>query len=110
MLMAKLLVVNARYPTRAEGEEGGQNIISIFFVGAQKAVLDQQEGIVANARSLTAASTTSKTTSIRQRANLKLPITRLIRLSQTSSISSLLLDAPTSHPQLFMFKIFDVRM
>ncbi len=34
---------------RTKGEEAGQNIVSIFFVSAQKAVLDQQEGIVANA-------------------------------------------------------------
>src|ERR1700732_427024 len=33
----------------AKGEETGQNIVSIFFVSAQKAVLDQQEGIIANA-------------------------------------------------------------
>ena len=32
----------------AKGEETGQNIVSVFFVSAQKAVLDQQEGIVAN--------------------------------------------------------------
>ena len=34
---------------RAKGEEAGQNIVSVFFVGAQKAVFDQQEGIVADA-------------------------------------------------------------
>src|SRR5258708_31322430 len=36
----------ARSDRPAKGEEAGENILFLFFVTAQKAVLDQQEGIV----------------------------------------------------------------